>query len=213
MRVVRSRRVIIAALGAFAALFAVVRTNRSAAFDLAVTLKLQQIRSPGFADLMRAVSWPGFPPQSRLIPPAVIGTLLALRRRRDAALQTAAWGGALLSTGVKALVRRERPLPPAVQVVVAPLGGTSFPSGHVLTYVGFYGFLAHLVADRSPGRRWRGPAVGALTLLLVLVGPSRIVQGHHWATDVTASYLLGLAYLAVLVEVDRRTAPPRLLRR
>lgn len=212
MHGVRSRSVIAAALGAFAALFVLVRTNRSAAFDLAVTLKLQQVCSPGFADVMRTVSWPGFPPQSRLIPPAIIGTLLVRRRRRDAALQTAAWGGALLSTAVKALVRRERPLAPAVQVVVAPLGGTSFPSGHVLTYVGFYGFLAHLVADRSPGSRWRGPAVGALTVLLLLVGPSRIVQGHHWTTDVTASYLLGLAYLAVLVEVDRRTAPPRLLR-
>ena len=203
----------VAALGAFVWLFAVVRANRSAAFDLAVTLKVQQIRSRWFARVMQVVSWPGFPPQSRLIPPAIIGLLLARRRRRDATLQTAAWGGAVLSTGIKALVRRDRPRPPAVEVVVAPLGGSSFPSGHVLTYVGFYGFLAHLVADRSPNAAWRGPAVASLTFLLAFVGPTRIVQGHHWTTDVTASYLLGFAYLAMLIEIDRRTAPPRLLRR
>ena len=90
---------------------------------------------------------------------------------------------------------------------MAPLGGSSFPSGHVLTYVGFYGFLAHMAADRAPDTAWRGPAVGGLTTLLLLVGPSRIVQGHHWTTDVVASYLLGFAYLAILIELDRRTAP------
>jgi membrane-associated phospholipid phosphatase len=210
---VRSRRVVIAALGAFAGLFVLVRTNRSAAFDLAVTLKVQQIRSARFAWLMRAVSWPGFPPQSRLIPPTIIAALMAGRRRRDAALQTAAWGGALVSTVIKGIVRRDRPLPPAVEVVVAPLGGTSFPSGHVLTYVAFYGFLAHLVADRGPDNLARGAAVGGLTTLLLLVGPSRIVQGHHWATDVAASYVLGIAYVAVLIELDRRTAPPARVRR
>lgn len=196
----------VAALGAFIWLFAVVRANRSAAFDLAATLRIQQIRWRWFAALMRIVSWPGFPPQSRMIPPAIIGLMLARGRRREAALQTAAWGGALISTGVKALVRRDRPLAPAVQVVVAPLGGTSFPSGHVLTYVGFYGYLAHQLAEHGPDATWRGPAVGALTMLLLLVGPSRIVQGHHWSTDVAASYLLGFAYLAGLIEVDERTA-------
>jgi undecaprenyl-diphosphatase len=204
---------VVAALGAFVWLFAVVRANRSAAFDLAVTLRVQQIRSPSFGALMRVVSWPGFPPQSRIIPPVVIGSLAAMGRRRDAALQTLAWGGAALSTGVKALTRRERPLAPAVRVVVAPLGGSSFPSGHVLTYVAFYGFLAHLIADRSSRTPWRGPAVGGLSLLLLLVGPSRIVQGHHWSTDVAASYCLGLAYLVLLVEIDQRTAQRGLFRR
>jgi membrane-associated phospholipid phosphatase len=46
--------------------------------------------------------------------------------------------------------------------------------------------------------------VASLAVLLALVGPSRIQQGHHWATDVAASYLLGLAYLLVLVEAFGR---------
>ena len=211
------RRVLLAALGGFVAIFASVKAKQSAAFDLAITLKMQEGRSPVLASVMRAASWPGFPPQSRIIPPLVIGGWLARGRRREATFQLAAWGGALISTVVKSVARRPRPLPPQVQVVVAPLGGSSFPSGHVLTYVGFYGFLAYLISVEIRSPVVRDAGVASLAALLALVGPSRIQQGHHWATDVAASYLLGLAYLLALVELFGRTStatdlPPAPLR-
>ena len=208
-----AERLIGAALAGFAALLAFVRSQRSAAFDLAVTLKLQERETPALGALMGAASWPGFPPQSRLIPPAIVLGWLASRGRRPAIFQLVAWGGALVSTVVKAAMRRPRPLPPAVRVVVAPLGGTSFPSGHVLTYVTFYGFLAFLLAEHLDDGPLRNASVASLTGLLALVGPSRIQQGHHWATDVTASYLLGLAYVLALIELYRVTAPRGLVRR
>jgi membrane-associated phospholipid phosphatase len=201
-----ARRLLLAALGGFAAIFASVKAKQSAAFDLAITLKMQEGRSPVLASIMRAASWPGFPPQSRVIPPLVIGGWLARGRRREATFQLAAWGGALISTVVKSVVRRPRPLPPQVQVVVAPLGGSSFPSGHVLTYVGFYGFLAYLISVEIRTPVVRDAGVASVAALLALVGPSRIQQGHHWATDVAASYLLGLAYLLVLVELFGRAS-------
>jgi undecaprenyl-diphosphatase len=40
--------------------------------------------------------------------------------------------------------------------------------------------------------------------LLALVGPSRIYLGHHWFTDVLASYLLGLCYLVGITAIYRR---------
>jgi membrane-associated phospholipid phosphatase len=108
---------------------------------------------------------------------------------------------------LKEIMRRPRPLPPAVQVVVAPLGGTSFPSGHVLTYVMFYGFLAHLLAAHGradPGDR---AAAAALLGLIAMIGPSRVEEGHHWTTDVAASYLVGTAALLGLIELhDWRSA-------
>jgi membrane-associated phospholipid phosphatase len=208
-----AERVIGATLVAFAGLFLAVRSNRSAAFDLAATLKFQSWEHPALASVMRAASWPGFPPQSRLIPPAIVGAWLATSHRRAAAFQLAAWGGAAISTLLKALVQRPRPLPPAVRVVVAPLGGTSFPSGHVLTYVAFYGFLGFLLAEHLRDGTLRGVSIASLTAMLALVGPSRIQQGHHWTTDVVASYLLGLAYLYALVELYRATTPRHWLER
>jgi undecaprenyl-diphosphatase len=197
--------VALAGLVGFGAVFAVVRAHRSEAIDLALMLRLQRRRRPWLDRLMAAVSWPGFPPQSRIIPAAAIGGLWLVRFRTEAAFEAAAWGTAALSTVLKSMMNRPRPVAGTdLRVVVAPLGGSSFPSGHVITFVGTYGFLAYLAHTliRDPALRWT--ATGGLVGLVVLVGPSRIYQGHHWPTDVTASYLLGTTYLIVVVTAYRR---------
>jgi undecaprenyl-diphosphatase len=189
-----------AGLVGFAGIFAAVRARRSEAIDLALTLRLQRRRRPWLDRLMALASWPGFAPQSRLIPPAAIAGLWLLRFRTEAAFTAAGWGTALVPPGLTAAMNRPRPVAGTdVRVVAAPLGGTSFPSGHVLTFVGTYGFLAYLADTlvRDPVLRVAG--TGGLVGLVLLVGPSRIYQGHHWPTDVTASYLVGTTYLLVVV--------------
>lgn len=202
-----ARAVAWAGLGGFGAIFALVRARRSEAFDAAVTLKLQRREHPALETLMRAASWPGFPPQSRVIPPLIIGWLWLGRLRTEAAFQALGWGASLLSTVTKAFMRRPRPSADSVEglrVATARLGGSSFPSGHVITYVGMYGFLAYLAYTLLRPRAARRIVVGGLLGLLALVGPSRVHQGHHWATDVTASYLLGSSYLIGLISLYRR---------
>ena len=51
----------------FLGIFGLVRARRSDAIDLAVTMKLQGWSQPWLGRLMAAVSWPGFPPQSRIV--------------------------------------------------------------------------------------------------------------------------------------------------
>ena len=192
------------ALVGFGVLFATVKAKRSQAIDIAITLQVQAQRRPAVARLMEIVSWPGFPPQSRVIPPLAMATMLVMGLPTEALFQLLAWGTGGISTLVKAFVRRPRPLPEQVRVVLAPLGGSSFPSGHVLGYVGTYGFMAFLVYSviRPPRIRW--PLSAGLLVLVGLVGPSRIYQGHHWPTDVAASYLLGTAYVIGLMALYRR---------
>jgi undecaprenyl-diphosphatase len=193
-----------AALAGFGVLFAAVKAQRSDAVDVAITLQLQADRNPTFAQIMETVSWPGFPPQSRVIPPLAMATMYVMGLRTEAAFQLLAWGTGGISTVVKGFVRRPRPLPEQVRVVLAPLGGSSFPSGHVLTYVGTYGFMSFLVyaVIRPPYVRW--PLSLGLLAMVALVGPSRIYEGHHWPTDVAASYLLGTAYVIGLMALYRR---------
>ncbi len=94
---------------------------------------------------MAAVSWPGFPPQSRVIPAVIVALLAIAWLPLEAVAMIGAWGTALVATLVKALMRRPRPVAGVdVRVIAAPLGGSSFPSGHTITYVGVYGFLAYL---------------------------------------------------------------------
>lgn len=194
-----------ACLAGFGAIFGLVRARRSEAVDLAIMLRMQRRAQPALDAVMGAASWPGFPPQSRVLPALLVGGLAALRFRTEAAFQLAGWGTALVSTGLKALMRRPRPMAGTdLRVVAAPLGGSSFPSGHVITYVGTYGFAAYLASTLLKDRAGRAPVTAALLAPVVLVGPSRIYQGHHWPTDVTASYLLGTSYLIGLAALYRR---------
>jgi undecaprenyl-diphosphatase len=193
-----------AAFCGFAFLFALVRQNRSAAADLAITLRLQRRRVPWLSRLMAIVSWPGFPPQSFLLPVGLSLGFWSFGRPIEAIFQSFAWGTAVLSTVSKSRMRRPRPIAPLVRVVQARLGGSSFPSGHVLSYVGVYGFLAYSLGLIVHPVWLRRLIVAALCSLLALVGPSRIYQGHHWPTDVFASYLLGLSYLIGLAALYRR---------
>jgi membrane-associated phospholipid phosphatase len=194
----------------FLGIFAAVRSHRSEAIDLAVSLKLQRRRSPLVDRVMAAASWLGFPPESRVVPPAIIASLLALRFPVEAGFEALAWGTGLISTVLKEIMKRPRPVAGEdLRVVAAPLGGSSFPSGHVITYVGTYGFLAYLAHTLIRPVGLRRAVVGALAALLALVGPSRIYEGHHWPTDVTASYMLGTSYVVALTALYRRVKGDR----
>lgn len=195
----------VAGLVGFGAIFALVRARRSEAIDVALMVKLQRRTNPLIDRVMAAASWLGFPPQSRIIPPALMAGMWLARLRTEAAFQLLGWGTGFVSTILKAIMRRPRPVAGTdLRVVTAPLGGSSFPSGHVITYVGTYGFLTYLVHTRLRKRAGRGPITALLLAMLALVGPSRIYQGHHWPTDVTASYLLGTSYLIGLISLYRR---------
>ncbi len=206
-----ARGVLVAGISGFSALAAVVRTKRGEAIDRSITARIQANDDPRIQRAMTLVSWFGFPPQSRVLPVAYAAVLWIARLRLEAVFQLAAAGTGLLSTIVKSFMRRPRPVAGRdLRVVAAPLGGSSVPSGHVLTYVGVYGWMAIMADHLVRPPMFRRFLVGALMTLIAAVGPSRIYLGHHWPSDVFASYLLGSSYLAALVVAYRRLRPRRM---
>jgi undecaprenyl-diphosphatase len=167
--------------------------------DLLATQAVQGIGMPLFGPLMLAVSLVGFSPQSYLIVAVVSALFWRAGYRTESSFALVAAASALLTETVKRLVARPRPDADMVAVVEG-VGGHSFPSGHTLFYVTFFGFLGYLAyAQLKPGRL-RTAVLWLSGLLILLIGPSRIWMGHHWASDVLASYALGLTYLVLLVQ-------------
>jgi membrane-associated phospholipid phosphatase len=82
-----------------------------------------------------------------------------------------------------------------------------FPSGHVLSLVVFFGFLAYLgwTSGTSPRRRRAIALLCAIPVLVVAY--SRLYLDRHWLTDLAGGFAVGLAYLLLvllIVEVARK---------
>jgi undecaprenyl-diphosphatase len=206
-------RVAVAGIAGFGALAAVIRKREVEAVDRAITMRLQAMDHPAVERAMSVVSWFGFPPQSRVLPPLYALVLWVGRYRLEAVFQLAAWGAAPLGAIIKVFARRPRPAG-GEDVRVAPgnLDAFSFPSGHVLTYVGVYGWMAIMAHRLIRPPLLRRIVVAALTTLIAVIGPSRVYLGHHRPSDVAASYLLGSSYLAGLFMLYRRLRSRGVLR-
>jgi undecaprenyl-diphosphatase len=186
------------ALG-FGLLALLVRANPLIELDVQITSAIQSIQSPTFASLMRLISWPGFLPQSAIITFAVAGLVFALGWRWEGLAAAAA---SLISSGINELVKVliHRPRPEANLVhVFEKLNSFSFPSGHVMFYLTFFGFFWYLGYTLLKPSPIRTALLTFLALPILLVGPSRIYLGEHWASDVLGAYLLGTLTLTAAI--------------
>ncbi len=96
----------------------------------------------------------------------------------------------LLNLLVKTLVHRARPSAKLVHVTDL-FTSYSFPSGHVMFYTGFFGFVCFLIFILLKSSWIRTVLLVIFGGHVVLVGISRIYLGEHWASDVVGAYLLG----------------------
>jgi len=150
-----------------------------------------------------AVSAIGFPPLVLYVVGGAAALFWLSGLRAEAGFSLAASGSGLLTQAIKVAVGRPRPSAGLVRIV-DPIAGAGFPSGHTIFYTTFFGFLGYLsYALMKPSRR-RTLLIWLCGAMILLVGPSRIWLGHHWPSDVLASYALGLAYLIVLVQAYGR---------
>jgi membrane-associated phospholipid phosphatase len=138
----------------------------------------------------------------------ILGTAAAilfvvLRRAWTPAILIAATGlGSVLMTTVgKDVVGRHRP--PLIDAAPPFESSPSFPSGHTTSTTAIVGIIVYLLIlrQRTPIARTVTIAVGAV--VAVTVGLTRVVLGAHWFTDVVAGWLLGAAWLAVVVTAHR----------
>jgi len=174
-------------------------------WDLQIAVWLQSWTRPGFQTFMRCISVPG----NGLWRPYILETgaclaLLVAGKRLEAACGAmSAGGGGLLGSLFKWMVARPRPSAELIKVWTV-LSTPSFPSGHVVHYVTFYGFYGWVMSRHIANPLMRTIARVVSSGLVLLVGPSRIYLGTHWASDVLGGYLLGGMWLWLSIWVYQR---------
>jgi undecaprenyl-diphosphatase len=185
---------------AFGALGWLVGSGVVAGADLALSTTVQAANHALLGAGLQAVSAVGSGPGGLVVLGAAplalwrVGHPLA---SRFAAL--AAVGAIIASTLLKQLWLRPRPDEDLVAVIGDAPEGYSFPSGHTLLYVSFFGFLFYWTYTFVRPSRLRTALLWTCAALIGLIGLSRVYLGHHWASDVLASYALGLAWLFLLI--------------
>lgn len=103
----------------------------------------------------------------------------------------------LLNVLLKELV--QRPRPEDINLVVET--GFSFPSGHSMVAMAFFGLLVWLVWHHEKDHTMRLACCAGFSLIILLIGISRIYLGVHYASDVLAGFCISLAWLAMYTSV------------
>lgn len=103
----------------------------------------------------------------------------------------------LLNVLLKELV--QRPRPEDINLVVET--GFSFPSGHSMVAMAFFGLLVWLVWHYERDRTLRLACCAGFLVIILLIGISRIYLGVHYASDVLAGFCISLAWLAMYTSV------------
>ena len=103
----------------------------------------------------------------------------------------------VINTIIKHIFLRPRP----VGIKLIEQGGYSFPSGHSMMAVAFYGLLIYIIWNTKWRNVWKIFTTTLLVILILLIGISRIYVGVHFASDVIAGLSISLSYLIIFIEL------------
>lgn len=100
----------------------------------------------------------------------------------------------ILNKVVKAIVKRPRPIDMLIEK-----DGYSFPSGHAMLTIGVYGLLIYLINKSRLDDKIKKISTIVLSIIILLVGITRIYLGVHYPSDIIGGYLLSFAYLMIFI--------------
>ncbi|MDB4913313.1 MAG: phosphoesterase PA-phosphatase related protein [Gemmatimonadetes bacterium] len=166
--------------------------------DTGITSWLQTHGTETGEAIFSYVSWLGAP----VLTAVLVTALIVCARRRDwtraSTIALCGGGAALLNIALKALFHRGRP-EYATEFITHT--SWSFPSGHAMDSLAGYGIITFFLLEaRRLSRPRRTIIIVATSLLVAIIGYSRVYLGVHYFSDVIAGFLAGGVWLFVCVE-------------
>lgn len=106
----------------------------------------------------------------------------------------------ILNQILKFILRRPRP----TEFKIINETGYSFPSGHSMISMAFYGFLIYLIYKNIKNKYLKTTLIIILSLLIIAIGISRIYLGVHYVSDVIGGFLISISYLIVYIKLIKK---------
>lgn len=181
---------------AFLIIMGAVSDHDVLSFDTAMYSFARGLQSPALTFVLRIITELG---GAIVIGIATVVLFFAIKNKRlSFAILGNIVGVLIVNQVFKFLIQRPRP---DEEYRLIEQGGYSFPSGHSMCSMAFYGFLVYLAFRYIKNAKVRIFATAGLGALVLLIGFSRIYLGVHYASDVVAGFLLSLAYLIFYISL------------
>lgn len=110
----------------------------------------------------------------------------------------------IVITGLNQILKYilQRPRPTEYRLIEET--GFSFPSGHSMVSMAFYGYLIYLICKYVKNKDLKWISIVLLSILICSIGISRIYLGVHYTSDVLGGFLISLSYLIVYTLIVNR---------
>lgn len=101
----------------------------------------------------------------------------------------------ILNQLLKRILQRPRP----TEYRIIEESGYSFPSGHSMISMAYYGYLIYLSYKYVENKNVKWILISLLSVLICLIGISRIYLGVHYTSDVLGGFLISISYLVIYI--------------
>ena len=169
---------------------------------LAYNILVTKLRSPSLTNFMKVITKLSDTGIISIL--AIILTLLFLYKWKDKKtaqiIPSSLIIVAFINQVLKFIFQRERPN----GYRLIEMTGYSFPSGHAMVSMAFYGLLIYIIHKKVKNKSLRILLITLNITIIILVGISRIYLGVHYLSDVITGYLISIVYLLILIKLLKK---------
>lgn len=161
--------------------------------DIFVLSFAEQIRTPFLTLFFKGITYLG--EWTVILPVALLVSAILIlknKRKQEAVLAFISLGGLGVAFLLKNFIHRARPAGGLLNET-----SFSFPSAHAVISVVFYGFIIYLLLPKIKNRKLKALKIFAGSLLILLIGFSRLYLGVHYLSDVSAGYVIGFIWFLI----------------
>ena len=105
----------------------------------------------------------------------------------------------VIATTLNQLLKRILQRPRQTEYRIIEETGYSFPSGHSMVSMAFYGYLIYLIYKYVENKYIKWTLIVLLSILICSIGISRIYLGVHYTSDVLGGFLASISYLVIYI--------------
>lgn len=129
----------------------------------------------------------------------VVTTIILFISIKNKKIGLSIFANLCMITGLNVLLKQivQRPRPTEYRIITET--GYSFPSGHSMISMAFYGFLIYLIYQYVKNKYLKIGLIVFLSILIISIGISRIYLGVHYTSDVMAGFCIAISYLVLYI--------------